>query len=186
MKYLIAGLGNIGKEYENTRHNIGFMVLDKIANEKQLRFIEKGNAFIAETKFKGRTFYFIKPTTFMNLSGKAVRYWMNEWKIEKQNCLVLLDDLALPLGSLRLKPKGSDGGHNGLKSIDTDLQGNNYPRLRFGIGNEFSKGRQVNYVLGKFTDDEMKIINPKIDKAIEMIFAFGTIGIELTMTQHNE
>lgn len=186
MKYLIAGLGNIGAEYENTRHNIGFMVLDKIAADKQLRFLEKGNAFITETKHKGRTFYFIKPTTYMNLSGKAVRYWMNELKIDKQNCLVLLDDLALPLGTLRLRPKGSDGGHNGLKSIDADLQGNNYARLRFGIGSEFSKGKQVNYVLGKFTNDEMKIITPKIEKAIEMIFAFGTDGIQNTMNNHNE
>jgi PTH1 family peptidyl-tRNA hydrolase len=186
MKYLIAGLGNIGDEYANTRHNIGFMVLDKIAADKQLRFIEKGNAYITETKYKGRTFYFIKPTTYMNLSGKAVRYWMNDLKIEKQNCLVLLDDLALPLGALRLKPKGSDGGHNGLKSIDVDLNGNNYARLRFGIGSEFSKGKQVNYVLGKFTDDENKIIQPKIEKAINMIFDFGTIGLERTMTAHNE
>ncbi len=186
MKYLIVGLGNIGDEYDNTRHNIGFMLLDQIAAENKLRFENNRLAFTSEMKHKGRTFYFIKPTTFMNLSGKAVRYYLNEYKIDKVNCLVVLDDLALPLGTLRMKPKGSDGGHNGLKNIDLELQGNNYPRLRFGIGNEFSKGRQVNYVLGKFTKDELAQLQSKMKKATDMIFNFGTIGIELTMTNFNE
>ena len=186
MKYLIAGLGNIGDEYANTRHNIGFMVLDEIATQNKLRFNNDRLAMISELKFKGRTFYFIKPTTLMNLSGKAIRYWLLELKIDKENSLTLLDDLALPLGTLRMKPKGSDGGHNGLRSIDNELSTTHYPRLRFGIGNTFSKGRQVNYVLGKFSTDELEIIQPKIIKAIDMIMGFGTIGIERTMTQFNE
>ena len=186
MKYLIAGLGNIGEEYERTRHNIGFMVLDEIVADNKLRFKNDRLAFITEMKFKGRTFYFIKPTTFMNLSGKAIKYWLQELKIEKENSLTLLDDLALPLGTLRMKPKGSDGGHNGLRSIDTELNGNNYPRLRFGIGSEFSKGKQVNYVLGKFNAEELVTIKPKIEKAKQMIFGFGTSGIQNTMNDFNE
>jgi PTH1 family peptidyl-tRNA hydrolase len=186
MKYLIVGLGNIGEEYDNTRHNIGFMILDSIAKENNLRFTNDRLAFVSEMKFKGRTFYFIKPTTYMNLSGKAIKYWLTTLKIEKENCLVVLDDLALPLGTLRMKIKGSDGGHNGLKSIDAELGNNIYPRLRFGIGSDFSKGKQVNYVLGKFKPNEETIIHPKIQKSIEMIFGFGTVGIDRTMTKFNE
>jgi peptidyl-tRNA hydrolase, PTH1 family len=186
LKYLIAGLGNVGDEYLKTRHNIGFDVLDFIIQKNQVRFENTRYAFYAEIKHRGKQIHFIKPTTYMNLSGKAVKYYLNELKISKENLLVITDDLALPLGTLRLRPKGSDGGHNGLKSIDAELISNQYARLRFGIGNNFSKGRQVNYVLGKFTIEEEKIIQPKIEKAADMILSFASIGIELTMTKMNE
>jgi PTH1 family peptidyl-tRNA hydrolase len=186
MKFLIAGLGNIGDEYKNTRHNIGFDVLDKWAAVENVQFTSNRYADYAEIKFKGKQFHLIKPTTYMNLSGKAVKYWLQNLKIGNENLLVVLDDLALPLGKLRLKAKGSDAGHNGLKNIDELLGNNVYARLKFGIGNEFLKGRQVDYVLGKFDELENKTVKPKIEKSIEMIKAFGTIGIERTMNFYNE
>lgn len=185
-KYLIAGLGNIGEEYENTRHNIGFKVLDSIAKEGGLKFSSDRLASVAEYKFKGRTLILIKPTTYMNLSGKAVNYWMQAEKIGKENLLVVTDDIALPFGSLRMKGKGSDGGHNGLKNIQETLNSTDYARLRFGVGSEFAKGRQVEYVLGKWTAEEEKNLEPRIKMAEDMIRAFATIGLQLTMTNFNK
>lgn len=185
-KFLIAGLGNIGDEYENTRHNIGFKVLDSLAAENNLKFSSDRLAFVAEYKFKGRTLILIKPTTYMNLSGKAVNYWMQAEKITKENLLVVTDDISLPFGSLRMKGKGSDGGHNGLKNIQETLNSVEYARLRFGVGNEFSKGRQVEYVLGKWTAEEEKQLEPRIKMAQDMIKGFATIGLQLTMTNYNK
>lgn len=184
-KFLIVGLGNIGEEYSNTRHNIGFMVLDEIARENNLKFITDRLALVAYYKFKGKTVVLVKPSTYMNLSGKAVNYWLQAEKIAKENLLVITDDIALPLGSLRMKGKGSDGGHNGLKSIQETLNSSEYARLRFGVGNEFSKGKQVDYVLGKWSDEEKKILDPRIKLAIEMIQGFATIGLQRTMTTFN-
>ncbi|MGL4596677.1 MAG: aminoacyl-tRNA hydrolase [Bacteroidia bacterium] len=185
MKYLIAGLGNIGDEYAGTRHNIGFDVLDALARASSLVFRHDRHAFVTEYKFKGRTFILIKPTTYMNVSGKAVQYWMQAEKIQRENILVITDDLALPVGTLRLKGKGSDGGHNGLKNIQDVLGTTEYARLRFGVGNEFQKGRQVDYVLGRWTKAEEELLQTRIPKATEVIKAFGTIGLQLTMTQYN-
>lgn len=185
MKFLIAGLGNIGDEYANTRHNIGFSVLDTLANTSGVFFTQDRLAYKAEYKFKGKTFILIKPTTFMNLSGKAVNYWLQAEKISIEHLLVITDDIALPLGTLRLKPKGTDGGHNGLKNIQETLNTTEYPRLRFGVGSDFQKGRQVDYVLGKWTAEEQKLLIPRIDLAVEIIKSFGTIGIERTMNLYN-
>lgn len=185
-KFLIAGLGNIGDEYENTRHNIGFKVLDALAKENDLRFRTDRLASVAELKFKGRTLVLIKPSTYMNLSGKAVNYWMQAEKISRENLLVVTDDLAFPFGTIRLKGKGSDGGHNGLKSIQETLNSVEYARLRFGVGNEFSKGRQVEYVLGKWTKEEEEALEPRIKQAADMIKGFATIGLQLTMTNYNK
>jgi len=184
-KYLIAGLGNIGEEYTETRHNIGFKVLDALAKEEGLTFRTDRLAAVAEYKFKGRIFILIKPSTFMNLSGKALNYWMQAEKISLENTLILTDDLALPFGSLRMKTKGSDGGHNGLKSIQETLNNTEYARLRFGIGSTFSKGKQVDYVLGTWTAEEQAALSPRITQAIEMIKSFGTIGPQRTMTAFN-
>lgn len=185
MKYLIVGLGNIGAEYEHTRHNIGFDVLDKLAQEEGASFKLDKLADVAEIKLKGRTFHLIKPTTYMNLSGKAVRYWMQQLKIPQENILIITDDLALPVGKLRLRAKGSDGGHNGLKSINELLGNNSYARLRFGVGDNFPKGQQVRHVLGRWDEKEEIDVVLGIDKAIEVIKAFGTIGITRTMNQFN-
>jgi PTH1 family peptidyl-tRNA hydrolase len=185
LKYLIAGLGNPGDEYAQTRHNIGFLILDAFAKASNISFSPGRYASQASLKFKGRTFILIKPTTFMNLSGKAVQYWMQQEKIPIENILVIVDDLALPFGTLRMKGKGSDGSHNGLSSIQECLQSNAYPRLRFGIGSEFSKGRQVDYVLGNWNDEEKKTLNERIEMSVEMIKSFGTAGLGLTMTQYN-
>ena len=185
MKFLIAGLGNIGDEYENTRHNIGFTVLDTLARTSGVFFTSDRLAFRAEYKFKGRTFVLIKPTTFMNLSGKAVNYWLQHEKISVENLLVITDDLALPFGTIRIKAKGSDGGHNGLKNIAEVLTTQNYARLRFGVGSDFSKGKQVDYVLGKWNVEETKLLTPRVDLAIEALKAFGTIGIERAMNSYN-
>lgn len=185
MKFLIAGLGNIGDEYENTRHNIGFTILDALAKENNIKFSSDRLASVAEHKFKGKTLVLIKPTTFMNLSGKAINYWMQAEKIKQENLLVITDDIALPFGTLRMKTKGSDGGHNGLKNIQETLNSNEYARLRFGVGNEFSKGKQVNYVLGKWSSEEEKELQPRIKLAGEMIQSFASIGIQLTMTSYN-
>jgi peptidyl-tRNA hydrolase, PTH1 family len=186
MKFLIAGLGNIGSDYENTRHNVGFDVIDRLAEEFSLTFKLEGNALMAEMKHKGRTFILIKPTTYMNLSGKAVRFWLKKYDISQENLLVVLDDLALPFGKQRLRPSGKDGGHNGLKNIDLTLGHNNYARLRIGIGDDFSKGRQVDYVLGKWTKKEQEVLPELLDYAAETVKAFGTIGIQFTMNQFNK
>jgi PTH1 family peptidyl-tRNA hydrolase len=185
MKYLIVGLGNLGREYEGTRHNIGFDILDKLAKRFEVQFVDDNLAFITEFKWKARTFVLIKPNTYVNLSGKAVRYWLQKKSIPQENLLVVLDDLALDFGRLRLRGKGSDGGHNGLKSIDQLLGNQNYARLRFGIGNSFYKGQQVNYVLGKWTNDEQKDLPLYLDTAADCIVSFGTIGLAFTMNQFN-
>lgn len=186
MKFLITGLGNIGSEYELTRHNIGFLVLDRLADEQGVKFEHTKLANKCEFKYKGRTIHLIKPTTYMNLSGKAVNYWMNDLKISKENLLVVTDDIALPHGSLRMRAKGSNAGHNGLRNIDEVTGGNNYARLRFGIGNDFHKGQQVNYVLSPFSKPQLDELIFPIDKACEMILSFCTIGISRTMSQFND
>lgn len=186
MKYLIVGLGNIGPQYELTRHNIGFLVVDQLADKHNAAFKSDRLAFVTDFKHKGKQIYVIKPTTFMNLSGKAVNYWMKELKIPQENILVITDDLALPYGKLRMKPKGSNGGHNGLGNIQEVLGNQDYPRLRFGVGSNFSKGRQVDYVLSNFDKDEMAELPIHIDKACEMILSFCSIGIERTMNLYNQ
>ncbi|MEO6686200.1 MAG: aminoacyl-tRNA hydrolase [Dyadobacter sp.] len=186
MKYLIAGLGNIGPEYAFTRHNIGFMVLDRLAAQNDFNFSFEKLAFIAEWKHKGRQFYFIKPTTFMNLSGKAIRYYMDQFKIPKENVLVIVDELQLPFGTLRIKPKGSHGGHNGLRNIEELLGSSEYPRLRFGIGNNFPRGRQVDYVLKAFSKEEMNELPIFLDTAGEMVISFCTLGIQYAMNNYNQ
>ncbi|MEM6735697.1 MAG: aminoacyl-tRNA hydrolase [Bacteroidota bacterium] len=185
MKYLITGLGNVGAEYELTRHNIGFLIVDRLADTKGGKFIQDKLAYKTEVKFKGRTLVLIKPTTYMNLSGKATNYHLQINKIPKENLLIVTDDIALPYGKIRLKPKGSAGGHNGLKSIEQLTGGANYPRLRFGVGDDFYKGRQVDYVLSPFNKQEMDELVSHMDKAIEAIFSFCTIGIEQTMNFFN-
>jgi PTH1 family peptidyl-tRNA hydrolase len=164
MKYLIAGLGNIGPEYELTRHNIGFLVLDRIADNHKIEFTTQRLADKAELKFKGKQLHLIKPNTYMNLSGKAIAYWLQELKIPKENLLVIVDDLALPLGTLRLRTKGSSAGHNGLKNIELLLGGQEYARLRFGIGNDFQKGQQVDFVLSNFSQEEFKALPAIMDE----------------------
>lgn len=185
MKYLVVGLGNIGAEYELTRHNIGFLVLDRLADKEGVTFEQSRHSFVTEVKYKGRTIHLVKPTTFMNLSGKAVKYWLQELKIPKENLLVITDDLALPYGKIRMKPKGSSGGHNGLKNIEELTGGQDYPRMRFGVGDDFSKGRQVDYVLSPFNKQEMDELVLNMDRAIDAIYAFCTIGIARTMNQYN-
>lgn len=185
MKYLIVGLGNIGAEYELTRHNIGFLVLDRMADEAGTKFEMNKLAFTSEIKHKGRTLHLIKPTTYMNLSGKAVNHYLQHHKISKENLIVITDDIALPYGKIRLKPKGSAGGHNGLKNIEQLTGGQNYPRLRFGVGDAFSKGRQVDYVLSPFSSQEMDELVLNMDRAIEAVFSFCTIGMQRTMNQYN-
>lgn len=186
MKYLIAGLGNIGTEYKNTRHNIGFRILDALCEASNISFIDKRYGAIAEFKFKGRTFVMLKPSTYMNRSGLAVNYWLKKTKVPLEKMLVITDDIALPFGSVRLRPKGGDGGHNGLSNIIQVLGTQNFARLRFGIGDNFHKGYQVDYVLGEWDLDEEARINPLIDHCTEMIKSFGTIGLELTMTNYNK
>lgn len=186
MKYLIVGLGNIGPEYADTRHNIGFMVLDELVKTEAAKFNAMRLAYYTEVAHKGRTLHLIKPTTFMNLSGKALSYWMQQLKIPIENVLVIVDDLALPLGKLRLKPKGSAAGHNGLKHIEMTLGNNNYARLRFGVSDHFQKGRQIDYVLSGFDNDELSELPALIDRSIDMIKSFVTVGTELTMTRFNK
>jgi PTH1 family peptidyl-tRNA hydrolase len=186
LKYLIVGLGNIGKEYQNTRHNIGFKVLDALAGASNIFFEDKRYGMVAEYMFKARTFVLLKPSTYMNLSGQAVNYWMKQTKVPLENVLVIVDDLALPLGSIRIRPKGGDGGHNGLANISQVIGTVDYARVRFGIGDNFHIGQQVNYVLGQWTPDEEKELPALIDHAIEIIKNFGTIGLELTMTRLNK
>lgn len=186
MKYLIVGLGNIGPEYELTRHNIGFLTLDRLADTKGVSFEVSRLAYHSEFKHKGRSIHMIKPTTYMNLSGKAVKFWMQELKIPIENILVIVDDLAIPFAKLRMRAKGSSAGHNGLKNIEELCGGQNYPRLKFGIGDNFSRGGQVDYVLSPFNKNEFEELPFAMDKAIEMIFSFCTIGISQTMTQFND
>lgn len=184
MKYLIVGLGNIGSEYEHTRHNIGFHILDAYAQASNTVFSDKRYGFVAETRLKNRQLVLLKPSTFMNLSGNSVRYWMQKEKIENKNLLVLVDDLALPFGTLRLKSRGSDAGHNGLRHIQ-QLIGQQYARLRFGIGNDFQRGMQIDHVLGKFTEEEQTQLSVRTEKALEIIQSFCLAGIDITMNQFN-
>jgi len=185
MKYLIVGLGNIGDEYADTRHNIGFTILDTFASEAGAIFEDKRYGAVCEVKYKGRTLILLKPSTYMNLSGNAVSYWMKKEKTEADRLLVLVDDLALPLGSIRMRPKGSDGGHNGLAHINTILGTTEYARIRIGIGNGFKKGSQVNYVLGRWNKDEKEFLRERIALVIDMIKSFSTVGTDLTMTAFN-
>ncbi|NLP57081.1 aminoacyl-tRNA hydrolase [Lutibacter sp. B1] len=184
-KFLIVGLGNIGEKYVDTRHNIGFKILDEIASKEEITFENEKLGAIAKFRFKGRTFILLKPSTYMNLSGKAVNYWLTKEKIPLENLLVICDDLNLDFGSIRVKAKGSDGGHNGLKDINAVLQTQQYARFRFGVGSEFSKGKQVDYVLGKWNDDELKLLPERMDKSAQVIKSFGTAGLNLTMNTFN-
>lgn len=184
MKYLIAGLGNIGPDYEQTRHNIGFMVLDAFAKASNIVFEDRRYGFVAETRLRSKSLVLLKPSTFMNLSGNAIRYWLQKEKIGNENLLVVVDDLALPFGTLRMKSKGSDAGHNGLKHVQ-DLIGQNYPRLRFGIGDNFPRGGQIDYVLERFSEEERRLLPERIDMAVDMIRSFCLAGIQITMNQYN-
>ena len=186
MKYLIVGLGNIGAEYAATRHNIGFKVLDAFAEASNTVFSSQRYGSVAEAKFKGRTLVLLKPSTYMNLSGKAVSYWMQAERIPVENVLVIVDDIALPFGTIRMRGKGSDGGHNGLKNIAELLGHSNYARLRFGIGGDFPKGFQVDYVLGEWTKEEQDLLPEKIEPAVEAIRAFATVGLERAMNGFNK
>jgi len=186
MKYLIVGLGNIGEGYKETRHNIGFTVLDAMALASNTSFTDKRYGAVCQIKYKGRTFILLKPSTFMNLSGKAVNYWLKKENIPIENMLVIVDDIALPLGTIRLRPKGSNGGHNGLAHINTILLTSEYARIRIGIGNGFRKGSQVDFVLGSWSPEEKKQLEERINIVIEMIKSFGTAGLELTMTSFNK
>lgn len=185
MKYLIVGLGNPGDKYENTRHNIGFKVIDALAKERDGAFETTKLGDTAAIKWKGRTLLLLKPSTYMNLSGKAVNYYLQKEKLSPENLLVIVDDLALPFGKLRLRGKGSDGGHNGLKDIQAVLNSSKYARLRFGVGHEFSKGRQVDYVLGEWNEEEQKTLEERIKVATEIIKSFTAIGLNRTMSEWN-
>lgn len=186
-KFLIVGLGNIGPEYHNTRHNIGFMVVDALAESNNAPlFINRRYGFTTSFSIKGCQLILLKPSTFMNLSGLAVRYWMQKENISLENLLIIADDLSLPFGSLRLRGKGGDGGHNGLKHIATTLETQNYARLRFGIGNNFQPGGQVNYVLGRFTEENWKMMDDRLNVAGEIIKSFCLAGINITMNQFNK
>ncbi len=184
-KFLIIGLGNIGPEYAHTRHNIGFDVLDAFVIKHGGFFKSDRLADVAEVKWKGKTFICVKPTTFMNLSGKAFKYWMDKEKIDIENTLTIVDDLALPISKIRLRASGSDAGHNGLKDIQLTLGTDAYPKLRFGIGNDFKKGQQIDFVLGKWNTGEKKIVELKIEKSVEVIESFASIGLSRTMTMAN-
>jgi peptidyl-tRNA hydrolase, PTH1 family len=185
MKYLVVGLGNPGEKYAQTRHNIGFLVAEEFAKEREGTFTTDKLGDVAKVKFKGRTLVLLKPSTFMNLSGKAVNYWMQAEKIPVENVMIITDDLALPFGTLRMKGKGSDGGHNGLKDIQAVLNSQNYARLRFGVGSEFEKGRQVDYVLGEWGNEERKTLEERIKQATEFIKGFCCIGLAQTMSNYN-
>ncbi|HSD13998.1 MAG TPA: aminoacyl-tRNA hydrolase [Flavobacterium sp.] len=184
-KFLIVGLGNIGAEYVNTRHNIGFKVVDHLAKQESVSFETVKLGALAECKIKGRTLLLLKPNTYMNLSGKALQYWMEKEKIAKENVLVITDDLNLPFGTIRIKPKGSDGGHNGLKSIQQTLNSADYPRFRFGISDEFKKGKQVDYVLGEWDDQEKEKLPERLDKSAEAVKSFTLTGLGNTMSEFN-
>ena len=184
-KYLIVGLGNPGREYEMTRHNTGFMVVAELANKLGATFEDKRYGFVAETSIKGRKVFILKPTTYMNLSGNAVRYWLQKENIDQSRLLVIVDDLSIPLGDFRLKGNGSNGGHNGLGNIQ-QLIGQQYARLRMGIGADFQQGQQVDWVLGRYDDDDMKTLQPSIDMAVEIIKSFVLAGLNITMNQFNK
>lgn len=184
-KFLIVGLGNIGAEYVNTRHNIGFKVVDHFAKKENISFQTSKLGDLAEFKIKGRTLLLLKPNTYMNLSGKAVKFWMEKENIEKENILIITDDLNLSFGTIRIKAKGSDGGHNGLKSIQSLLNTTEYPRFRFGISDEFKKGRQVDYVLGEWNEDEKVKLQERLDKSVEVILSFALAGLANTMNEFN-
>lgn len=184
-KFLIVGLGNIGAEYVNTRHNIGFKVVDFLARKEGISFETVKLGSLAQYKFKGKTFFLLKPNTYMNLSGKAVKYWMDKENIPLENIFVITDDLNLSFGTIRIKPKGSDGGHNGLKNINLVLNTQNYTRFRFGISDEFKKGKQVDYVLGEWDDAEKLALPERLELASEIIKSFGAAGLENTMTTFN-
>ena len=184
-KFLIVGLGNIGAEYVNTRHNIGFKIVDFLARNEGISFETVKLGAVAAYKFKGKTFFLLKPNTFMNLSGKAVQYWMDKENIPLENVLVITDDLNLSFGTVRIRPKGSDGGHNGLKNINLVLNTQNYTRFRFGISDEFKKGKQVDYVLGDWDGPEKLALTERLELASEIIKSFGTAGLENTMTAFN-
>lgn len=184
-KFLIVGLGNIGDKYKNTRHNIGFKIVDQLAASENITFETQKLGDVAKFKFKGRQFILLKPSTYMNLSGKAVVYWMQNEKITIENLLIITDDINLPFGTLRIRTKGSHGGHNGLKDIQDKLQTSNYNRFRFGIGDEFNKGRQVDYVLGEWSEEELKTLKTRLEKSAEAVKSFGTAGIQNTMNEYN-
>ncbi len=184
-KYLIVGLGNVGPDYEQTRHNTGFMVLDAFAKASNAIFSDRRYGFVAETSIKGRKVLLLKPSTFMNLSGNAVRYWLNKENIDQQRLLVISDDVALPLGAFRLKAGGSNGGHNGLGHIQ-QLIGQDYARLRMGIGSDFPRGMQIDWVLGRFSDEELSALQPRIDLAVDIVKSFVLAGIDITMNQYNK
>ena len=184
-KYLIVGLGNVGDEYEMTRHNTGFMVLDAFAKASNIHFEDRRYGFVAETSLKGRKVFLLKPSTFMNLSGNAVRYWLNKENIDQQRLLVVSDDVALPLGQFRLKASGSNGGHNGLGHIQ-QLIGQDYARLRMGIGSDFRRGMQIDWVLGRYSAEELHTLQPAIDRGVEIIQSFVLAGIDITMNQFNK
>lgn len=183
-KFLIVGLGNPGAEYEGTRHNTGYMVLDALAKASNIVFEDKRYGYVAEMSLRGRKLFLLKPTTYMNLSGNAVRYWLQKENIDQKRLLVVVDELALPLGTFRLKANGSNGGHNGLGHIQ-QLIGQQYARLRMGIGNEFLHGKQVDWVLGRYSDEEMQTLQPAIDTAVEVIKSFVLSGIDFTMNAFN-
>jgi peptidyl-tRNA hydrolase, PTH1 family len=185
MKYLIAGLGNIGAEYQNTRHNIGFNILDALAEASNVVFTDQRYGAVGEFSIKGRKLILLKPSTYMNLSGNAVRYWLTKENIPIENLLVVVDDLALAFGTLRLKQKGSDAGHNGLKNIQEMLGTNEYARLRFGLGNDFPKGRQIDFVLSHWTEEERTEMKPRVEIACDIIKSFCLAGIQNTMNQYN-
>jgi PTH1 family peptidyl-tRNA hydrolase len=185
LKFLIAGLGNAGDEYYNTRHNIGFRILDTLVKASNIKFIDKRYGFIAEYKYAGKLFMLLKPTTYVNRSGRAVNYWLNKAGVPVENLLVIVDDVALPFGTLRIKSKGGDGGHNGLQNINQILGHQNYARLRFGIGSDYNYGSQVDYVLGKWRDEEEKVLEDRISICHDIIISFGTNGIEKTMNDFN-
>lgn len=185
-KYLIVGLGNVGSEYDLTRHNTGFMVLDAFAKASNIVFEDRRYGFVAETSIKGRKVTLLKPSTYMNLSGNAVRYWMNKENIPLEHLLVIVDDLALPLGTLRLKPAGSNAGHNGLGNIQSVIGTDRYCRLRVGIGNDFPRGMQVQWVLGRYDDEDIRVLEPKIETACEMIKSFVLAGVDFTMNAFNK
>jgi len=186
MKYLIVGLGNIGEEYKDTRHNIGFTVLDAMAEASNTSFTDKRYGAVCPLKYKGRELILLKPSTYMNLSGNAVNYWLKKENIPISNMLVIVDDIALPLGSIRMRPKGADGGHNGLAHISNILSTTEYPRIRIGTGNGFRKGSQIDLVLGKWSAEEKEILKKRIPIVIEMIKSFSFTGLELTMTVFNK
>lgn len=184
-KFLIVGLGNIGAEYANTRHNIGFKILDHFAKKENINFQTAKLGDVAEFKIKGRTLILLKPNTYMNLSGKAVKYWMEKENIEKENVLVITDDLNLSFGTIRIKTKGSDGGHNGLKSIQSLLNTTEYPRFRFGISDQFKKGQQVNYVLGEWDEEEKLKLPERLELSTQIIQSFALAGLNNTMNEFN-